>query len=42
MAQFENYHYGDARQKYFQDYSAIGAGIQDDHLPFLNKSKLMH
>lgn len=37
MRQFEKYTYGKPQRKYFQDYT-ITAGIQDDHLPFLEKS----
>ncbi|XP_001604164.2 glutaminyl-peptide cyclotransferase isoform X1 [Nasonia vitripennis] len=37
MRQFEKYSYGRPQRKYFQDYT-ITAGIQDDHLPFLEKN----
>ena len=39
IREFKGYSYGIPQQKYFQPYT-INSGIEDDHIPFLNRGKL--
>lgn len=38
MREFQNYSYQRPQDKYFREIN-INAGIEDDHIPFLKKSK---